>query len=134
MIITTITRRTTGRGPHELTQQVRDLIPPDSQGICHLFIRHTSASLIITENADPDVHKDLERFMSDLAPDGDSRFCHVAEGADDMSAHIRSVLTQTSLAIPVAGGRLQLGVWQGIYLWEHRTSPRERKVVFGLLT
>lgn len=134
MIITTITRRTTGRGLYELTRQVQGLIAPDSKGICHLFIRHTSASLIITENADSDVHKDLERFMSDLAADGDSRFCHVAEGDDDMSAHIRSVLTQTFLDIPVADGRLQLGVWQGIYLWEHRTSSHERKVIFSFLT
>ena len=134
MTTTTITCRTTGRGLYELTQQAQGLIPPDSEGVCHLFVRHTSASLTITENADPDVHTDLERFMSDLVPDGDARFCHTTEGDDDMPAHIRSVLTQTSLSVPVSDGRLQLGVWQGIYLWEHRTSPHKREVIFSFLT
>jgi secondary thiamine-phosphate synthase enzyme len=98
-------------------------------GLCHLFIRHTSASLLINENADPDVLRDLETFMSDLVADGDSRFIHTAEGPDDMPAHVRCALTQTSLSIPVMDGRLALGTWQGIYLWEHRHRPHDRQVV-----
>ena len=95
-------------------------------GICNVFIQHTSASLLITENADPDVHVDLEGFMSDLVEDGDRRFRHTAEGPDDMSAHIRSVLTATSITLPVRAGRLALGTWQGLYVWEHRQSPHSR--------
>lgn len=128
-----ITCRTHGRGLYELTGEVQKLAPSECDGLCHLFIHHTSASLIITENADPDVHRDLERFIADMVPDGDPRFRHVTEGSDDMPAHIRSVLTQTSLSVPVAHGRLQLGVWQGIYLWEHRTSAHKRKVSCSFL-
>lgn len=124
---------TEGRGLYDLTSSVQGLIASDYNGLCHLFIHHTSASLLITENADPDVHKDLERFISDLVPDGDPRFCHTAEGKDDMPAHIRSVLTQTEIAIPVADGKLQLGTWQGIYLWEHRLQAHKRRVTCTLL-
>ncbi len=102
------------------------------QGLCHLFIQHTSASLIISENADPAVHVDLETFMSKLSPDGDPMFTHRAEGNDDMPAHIRSVLTQTELNVPVSNGGSGLGVWQGIYLWEHRTSPHQRQIIVAI--
>ena len=98
-------------------------------GLCHVFVKHTSCSLIITENADPDVHVDLERYLSDLVPDGDSRYRHTAEGPDDMAAHVRSVLTLTELTLPVQAGRLDLGVWQGVYLWEHRQRAQQRDVV-----
>ena len=98
-------------------------------GLCHLFIQHTSASLLINENADPAVLADLETFMSDLVIDGDRKYTHTAEGPDDMAAHIRSMLTQTSLTIPIISSRLALGTWQGVYLWEHRYQAHVRKVV-----
>jgi secondary thiamine-phosphate synthase enzyme len=98
-------------------------------GLCHVFTTHTSASLMICENADPDVRRDLETFMRDLAPDGDPRFVHTAEGPDDMSAHVRSVLTDCNLTIPVTKGRLALGTWQGVYLWEHRLHAHRRRVL-----
>jgi len=97
-------------------------------GLCHVFIRHTSASLLITENADPDVRHDLERFMCRLAPDGDPAWIHSMEGPDDMPAHIRSVLTCSELTIPIREHRLALGTWQGAYLWEHRTRPHRRRI------
>ena len=123
--------QTTGRGSFDITERLREFIERSgvTNGLCHLFIQHTSASLMINENADPDVLLDLERFMQDLVPDGDPRFCHTAEGPDDMPAHIRSVLTQTDLNIPIRAGRLALGTWQGIYLWEHRTRPHSRRVI-----
>ena len=101
-------------------------------GLCHLFIQHTSASLLINENADPAVLTDLETFMSGLVIDGDRRFTHTAEGADDMPAHIRSALTQTHLTLPIIDGQPALGTWQGIYLWEHRYDAHARKVVVTL--
>ena len=123
-----------GRGTYELTQTLENMIQDSSvhQGICHIFIQHTSASLIITENADPDVHEDLETFMSKVCPDGDPMFIHRAEGNDDMPAHIRSVLTQTEINIPVCDGESGLGVWQGIYLWEHRAAPHQRKIIITI--
>lgn len=129
--------QTNGRGTYEFTQSVRDFVSSvfaeasvkSDNGLCHLFIMHTSASLIICENADPDVRKDLETFMSDLVPDGREGFVHTAEGPDDMPAHVRSVLTNAELTIPVRGGRLALGTWQGIYLWEHRFAPHLRNVI-----
>ena len=105
-----------------------------SNGLCHLFLRHTSASLLVTENADPDVRYDLEQFMSRLAPDGDPAWIHGAEGPDDMPAHIRSVLTATELTIPIRNNRLALGTWQGVYLWEHRTHPHQRRIDLTLLS
>lgn len=122
---------TAGRGSYEITEKVRAAVREAelASGICHLFIRHTSASIMLCENADPAVRRDLETFMADLVPDGDPRFSHTAEGPDDMPAHVRSVLTQTDLNIPVTGGRLALGTWQGIYLWEHRTRPHRRSVL-----
>ena len=130
----TISCITKGKGLYELSEQVQHLLPVDSEGLCHLFIRHTSASLVITENADPTVHSDLENFMSRLVVDGDPLYQHIAEGSDDMSAHIRSVLTKSELNIPVKAGHLMLGVWQGIYLWEHRRHSKERSVVCTLIS
>ena len=125
---------TPGRGGFEITADVAALIDGSSitDGLCHLFIRHTSASLMVNENADPVVLEDLETFMRDLVPDGDPRFRHTAEGPDDMPAHIRSLLTQTDLSIPIRGRRLTLGSWQGIFLWEHRTRPHRRTVLVSI--
>ena len=125
---------TVGRGSVDITEQVAAAVDASDvdDGLCHLFIRHTSASLIVNENADPAVLQDLETFMRDLVPDGDPRFRHTAEGPDDMPAHIRSILTQTDLSIPVRGGRLALGTWQGIYLWEHRSAPHRRCVLVSV--
>jgi secondary thiamine-phosphate synthase enzyme len=122
---------TRGRGTYELTSRVADAVRSSSvtTGLCHVFTTHTSASLMICENADPDVRRDLETFMSDLAPDGDRRFVHTAEGADDMPAHVRSVLTQSDLTIPIKNGELALGTWQGVYLWEHRVAGHRRRVL-----
>ena len=123
--------RTPGRGSVEVTSQVAGVVRESGvdRGLCHVFILHTSASLMLCENADPEVRRDLERFMAQLVPDGDSLFRHDAEGADDMPAHVRTVLTHSSLTVPVTGGRLRLGTWQGIYLWEHRTAPHHRSLV-----
>lgn len=122
---------TKGRGTYDITAQVAAAVQKAGVevGLCHVFIAHTSASLMLCENADPDVRRDLETFMSDLAPDGDPRFVHTAEGPDDMSAHVRSVLTHSDLTIPITGGRLALGTWQGVYLWEHRLHAQRRRVV-----
>jgi secondary thiamine-phosphate synthase enzyme len=102
-------------------------------GLLTLFIRHTSASLVVQENADPDVRGDLERFFARLVPDGDSLFRHRDEGSDDMPAHVRAALTAVQLSIPLSGGRLALGTWQGIYLWEHRLRPHRREVTMHLV-
>jgi secondary thiamine-phosphate synthase enzyme len=122
---------TRGRGTYEITERVADAVSAArvATGLCHVFTTHTSASLAICENADPDVRRDLETFMADLAPDGDPRFVHTAEGPDDMPAHVRSVLTRTDVTIPVRDGRLALGTWQGVYLWEHRLQPHRRRVL-----
>jgi secondary thiamine-phosphate synthase enzyme len=122
---------TEGRGTYEITHEIQALVSGSMVGIglCNVFVQHTSASLIVCENADADVRRDLETFMSDLVPDGDRRFFHRLEGADDMPAHIRSVITQTAITVPISGGRCALGTWQGIYLWEHRTSPHRRRLV-----
>jgi len=121
---------TSRRGFTEITSRVNRIITRAgmADGLCNVFILHTSASLVITENADPDVLADLETLLSDLAPDGDSRYTHTAEGPDDMSAHIRSVLTATSITIPIDSGALKLGTWQGLFLWEHRTGPHAREI------
>ncbi|MEM8815826.1 MAG: secondary thiamine-phosphate synthase enzyme YjbQ [Pseudomonadota bacterium] len=123
--------RTRGRGTYDLTPAVQDYVAGSgvATGLCHIFIRHTSASLMLSENADPDVRADLERFMTRLVPDGDPVFAHTAEGPDDMPAHVRSVLTQSDLCLPVTEGRCALGTWQGIYLWEHRQAAHSRSVV-----
>ena len=121
---------TRGRHTYNITDQVAQVIHKAgvTTGFCQLFIHHTSASLILCENADPTVRSDLEGFMSRLVPDGDPHFDHTLEGPDDMAAHIRSILTKMDLSFPVTGGRPALGTWQGIYLWEHRTHPHSRKV------
>ena len=125
--------KTKGRGFYELTSQVQAYCSSfEGIGLCHLFIRHTSASLLITENADPEVHRDLERFIGRLVTDGDPLFQHIAEGPDDMPAHIRAALTQTALTVPLQDGELMLGTWQGIYLWEHRYTSHSRAVVMSL--
>jgi secondary thiamine-phosphate synthase enzyme len=126
---------TRGRGTYEITDRVAAAVKDSkiSTGLCHVFNTHTSASLMLCENADPDVRTDLETFMSDLVPDGDPRFVHRAEGPDDMSAHVRTLLTASSLTIPIRGGRLALGTWQGLYLWEHRLRPHERKILITIL-
>lgn len=130
----TITVDTRGRGFHELTAQVEELLQRSGLriGLCHLFLRHTSASLCLTENADPEVQRDLERFAQRLAPDGDRLFRHDAEGPDDMPAHVRNLFAGYELTVPIRDGRLALGTWQGIYLWEHRTSGHRREVVVTL--
>ncbi len=117
-----------GRGFTELTAKIQALVRESGvwAGLCSVFLRHTSASLVVTENADPVVLGDLERFMSRLVVDGDLLFQHRAEGADDMPAHVRSVLTRTDITMPVRAGSLVLGTWQGLYLWEHRSREHER--------
>jgi len=127
--------KTRGRGFYELTAEVSALVRMSDlkTGLVTLHLQHTSASLLIQENADPEVRRDLERFFARLAPDGDPLFRHTMEGDDDMPAHVRAALTAVNLSIPVSGGNLALGVWQGIYLWEHRTQPHSRRVVAHLL-
>ncbi len=127
----TLTIETRGRGTYDLSRDIQQLVESAgvTTGICHVFIRHTSASLMLCENADPAVMRDLETFMSRLAPDGDPSFTHTAEGPDDMPAHVRSVLTQSDLNLPVRDGRCSLGTWQGVYLWEHRYAPHTRQVI-----
>lgn len=121
---------TSGRGSSELTTQLQSMVRESGVdvGLCHVFIHHTSASLMLCENADPQVLRDLERFMARQVPDGDPLFEHTAEGPDDMPAHVRSVLTQSGISIPVIDGRCAFGTWQGIYLWEHRHAPHRRSL------
>ena len=122
---------TDGRGTYDLSANVQQVVAASGIeiGMCHVFICHTSASLMLCENADPDVMRDLETFMSRQVPDGDPMFMHTAEGPDDMPAHIRSILTQSDLNLPVSDGQCSLGTWQGIYLWEHRLAPHSRHVI-----
>ena len=126
---------TRGRGTLDITAQVARVVAQSGVevGLAHVFVQHTSCSLLITENADPNVRRDLETIIGRLAPDGDPAYRHDAEGPDDMASHARSMLTSTGLSVPVGGGRLLLGTWQGIYLWEHRTAPHRRKVVVTVL-
>ena len=132
---TSLTFETRGRGLLEITWPVADWASEAglATGLLTLFVRHTSASLLVQENADPDVRGDLDRFFARLVPDGDALFRHRDEGADDMPAHVRAALTAVQLSIPLSGGRLTLGTWQGIYLWEHRLRPHRREVVLHLL-
>jgi len=122
---------TTGRGTRDITPELEDAVAASGAhtGLCHVFIQHTSASLMICEDADPVVREDLERWLAQQAPDGDALFQHNAEGPDDMPAHVRSILTGMDLTLPIVDGRLGLGTWQGIYLYEHRSGAHERKVV-----
>jgi secondary thiamine-phosphate synthase enzyme len=129
--ITTVAVETAGRGLVEITDRVADVVVRTrvEEGLCTLFVQHTSASLIIQENADPDVCRDLEMFFRDLVPESSSMWTHTTEGPDDMPAHVRSALTQTNLSVPILAGRMMLGTWQGIYLWEHRRLGSARRVV-----
>jgi len=123
--------RTAGRGTTEITAEVADRVRASGirRGVANVFAQHTSCSLIITENADSDVRRDLETLARRWAPDGDGAYRHHTEGDDDMAAHARSVLTACSLTVPIDEGALLLGTWQGIFLWEHRTSPHTRRIV-----
>jgi secondary thiamine-phosphate synthase enzyme len=131
----TIRISTRGRGTYDFTEQLQRITAGSgiATGLCTVFVHHTSASLIISENADPSVRRDLDGFMARLVPDGDALFEHDDEGPDDMPSHVRSVLTQTSLGIPVARGRCDLGTWQGVYLWEHRHAAHERRLTVTLI-
>jgi secondary thiamine-phosphate synthase enzyme len=126
---------TRGRGTYDVTEAVQRIVAASdmTRGLCTVFVHHTSASLIITENADADVRRDLDAFMTRLVPDGDAIFRHTAEGPDDMPSHVRSALTQTSLGIPIARGRCDLGTWQGLYLWEHRRAAHQRRITVTLV-
>jgi secondary thiamine-phosphate synthase enzyme len=126
---------TRGRGTVDITREVTRIARDSGarEGLATVWIHHTSASLIVCENADPSVRHDLEAFVARLVPDGDRLFTHDAEGEDDMPAHVRSVLTQTSIGIPIADGRLVLGTWQGLYLWEHRTAPHHRTLTVSVI-
>lgn len=133
--VSTLAVQTPRRGLVEITEQVRARVGQSGvrQGLLTLFMRHTSASLLVQENADPDVKGDLERFFARLVPDGDPLFRHQAEGADDMPAHVRAALTATQLSIPIIEGRLALGTWQGIYIWEHRLRGHARELAVHIL-
>ena len=126
-----LTYRTRGRGALDLTRDVARVVAGSGvrTGLCNVFLQHTSASLLLTENADPAVLQDLETILARLAPDGDRAYVHDTEGPDDMAAHARAVLTANSLALPVSEGRLALGTWQGVFLWEHRRAPHTRRVI-----
>ncbi len=122
---------THGQGLHEITPAVEDVVREGGvdEGLCTIFVQHTSASLIVQENADPSVCRDLERWLNRLIPEGDSLYTHNSEGADDMPGHVKSALTASSISIPIIDGRLGLGTWQGVYLWEHRRRRSSRQVV-----
>jgi secondary thiamine-phosphate synthase enzyme len=121
---------TRGRGTYDITREIAGSVAAAAvdSGLCHVFVHHTSASLILCENADPTVRSDLERFLARLVPDGDPLFAHVDEGPDDMPAHVRAILTKMDLTLPVTAGRCALGTWQGVYLYEHRSHPHRRRV------
>jgi len=131
-----LTVATRGQGLHEITNEVARALREAKigEGLCTVFVRHTSASLVIQENADPTARQDLERWLNRLVPEGDPFYKHDAEGPDDMPAHIKAALTQTSIAIPIVDGRLALGTWQGVYLWEHRHRGGERELVLHIGT
>ncbi|HMN39291.1 MAG TPA: secondary thiamine-phosphate synthase enzyme YjbQ [Phycisphaerales bacterium] len=137
-MVGTVTVHTRGAGLLDITGEIAEVvasasasgsIAEDGSGLCTVFIRHTSASLVVQENADPSARRDLERWLDRLVPERDPDFTHTAEGPDDMPSHIKAALTSTSLSIPIVGGRLGLGTWQGVYLWEHRASPHNRQVL-----
>jgi secondary thiamine-phosphate synthase enzyme len=123
--------QTPGQGLHEITREVGAVVREAAitEGLCTLFVQHTSASLIIQENADPSARRDLEQWLNRLVAENDPLYTHTQEGADDMPSHIKGVLTATSISIPVVGGRLALGTWQGIYLWEHRHAGQRRRLI-----
>jgi secondary thiamine-phosphate synthase enzyme len=130
----TITLQTEGRATINITSEIEQLLRASNieQGLCHVFVHHTSASLIITENADSNVRRDLENFIARLVLDGDPAYLHDQEGPDDMAAHIRSVLTQSEITIPIRCGSLALGTWQGLFLWEHRHHGHRRNITVTL--
>ena len=130
-----LTVTTKGRAFHDITSSVARRVSESgiATGLCTLHLQHTSASLVIQENADPDVRRDFDRFFARLVPDGDPSFSHTVEGDDDMPAHIRTALTTVNLSIPIADGRLVLGTWQGIYLWEHRRAAHRRTLVIHVI-
>ena len=131
----TLSIRNSGRSQTDITARIAKVVTDSGirTGLCHVFLQHTSASLIISENADPAVGRDLEKFMERLVIDGDPLFEHADEGPDDMAAHVRSILTQTEVTVPVDNGRLNLGTWQGIWLWEHRHVPHERQLIVTIM-
>ena len=131
----TLEFHTKGRGTLDVTSEVQRAVAATGvrKGVCTVFLQHTSASLVLCENADPDVRRDLETILARLAPDGDPAYRHDTEGADDMAAHARSILTSNSFTIPVSEGRLALGTWQGLYLYEHRYAPHSRSVVVTVI-
>jgi secondary thiamine-phosphate synthase enzyme len=126
---------TPGRGTLDITDQVQAVVRASAarSGLCNVFVHHTSASIILCENADASVRRDLERFTARWVPDGDPLFEHDDEGADDMPAHIRSIFSSASIGIPIENGRLDLGTWQGIYLWEHRTRSHRRRITVSVI-
>ena len=123
--------RTPGQGLLDITDKVQSVVAEAArtEGLCTIFVQHTSASLIIQENADPSAQKDLERWLNRLVPERDALYTHTMEGTDDMPSHIKSMLTQVSISIPIHEGRLVLGTWQGIYLWEHRRATHQRSII-----
>jgi secondary thiamine-phosphate synthase enzyme len=131
----TLSFKTSGRSTTNITNDVQQIVAQSGieTGTCHVFVQHTSASLMLCENADPDVRRDLETYMQHIVPDGNPMFRHQDEGPDDMSAHIRTVLTNPDLTLPVSKNRCDLGVWQGVYLWEHRTHPHHRRVIVTVM-
>lgn len=133
-MIETLKVSATGQGLTDITEAVSNLLTKGTHdnGLCTLFIQHTSASLLIQENADPSARRDLENWLNRLVPENDTLYTHTMEGADDMPAHIKSMLTQSSLSVPVIQGRLALGTWQGIFLWEHRHGRHQRKIIVHL--
>ena len=130
----TLSIRTEGRGTYDITREVQRQVRESGVrlGLCHVFVHHTSASLVLCENADPSVRRDLEAFLSRLAPDGDRLFSHTDEGSDDMPAHLRAILTNMDLTVPVRDGQCLLGTWQGIYLYEHRARHQQRRVTLTI--
>jgi secondary thiamine-phosphate synthase enzyme len=130
-VVETLGIQAPGRGLHEITDEVARVVAASgvAEGLCTVFVRHTSASLTIQENADPSARRDLERWLERLVPEDDPLYTHTAEGPDDMPSHVKAALTSASLGIPIVGGRLALGTWQGVFLWEHRRRPRRREVV-----
>ncbi len=133
---TTFEVATKGRGTYDITRDVQRAAAAAGavDGVAHVFVHHTSASVILCENADDSVRADLEAYFARLAPDGDRRYTHDAEGDDDMAAHLRTILTASAVTIPVTGGRADLGTWQGVYLWEHRTQPHRRRVTVTVMS
>lgn len=131
-----LTVATRGRGFYDITDEVQRAVAASGarEGLCTLFLHHTSASLLLCENADPDVRKDLESFFSRLVKDGDPLFVHDAEGPDDMPAHVRTVLTQNSISVPIKDGEAHLGTWQGLYVWEHRIAAHQRRVTVSIVS